>query len=550
MVPWYVPYFSRFPNFSRLQIACNVSQLLIMSPANRIILNTAVTYGGSLIALVFGLLSVRWTLEALGTTDFGLFGLVGSLILLVNVLNVGLSVGVVRFYSYAIGAGANQTTAEAAHDLKKWFNTALSIHALMPLIIIAIGWPAGEYAILHWLTIPADRIGAAISVFQIALVTAFTTVIAVPYIAMFSAQQQMAELAVVGVIKSIAVFFLAWSLLHVDSDRLVFYATFMMLISVGGSAFQIARATWLFPACRPRIDYLYQRDYMGRLFSYVGWKMFGLGCVTMREQGTPILANLAFGPVVNAAYSVARGLSTHAATLSSSLISAFQPALTTTEGQGDREGMLRMAIQICNFGTLLIAFFAIPLIIEMDAVLGLWLVEQPPYAADIGRWMTAMLVVDKMTAGPMLGVNARGKIALYELIQGPLLLLALPFMWFLFAIGKGPVAIGAALFFSHLLYCVGRIVFAKILIEFPVGTWLRRTVIPITCILAAAVLCGIGVTSLMTEGVLRIIVVTLVSGVTICIPGWLWVLTDAEKLHSVKVVKAVASRFRRFQHPS
>lgn len=518
-----------------------------MSPANRIILNTAATYGGSVITLMLGLFTVRWTLEALGNTDFGLFGLVGSLILLVNVLNGGLSVGVVRFYSYSIGEGANQATGEAAYDLEKWFNTAISIHALMPLIIIAIGWPLGEYAIEHWLTIPAERMDAAISVFHVALITAFMTVIAVPYTAMFHAQQQMVEPTVVGVVNAIAVFCLAWSLLDVNSDRLVFYATAMMIISVGGSAYLIARATWIFSACRPRLNYLYQRDYMRRLFSFVGWKMFGMGCVTLREQGTPILANLAFGPVANAAYSVARGLSTHAATLSSSLIAAFQPALTTTEGKGDREGMLRMSIQVCNFSTLLVAFFAVPLIIELDAILGLWLVEPPPHAADIGRWMIAMLIVDKMTAGPMLGVNARGKIALYEFIQGPLLLLALPLMWLLFAFDKGPEAIGVALFFSHFAYCVGRIVFAHFLIDFPVATWLRRTVIPLTCILTAAVLSGVGVTALMTGGMLRISVVTLITGATIGIPAWLWLLSGVEKRHTIKLVSAVFIRFRRIQ---
>lgn len=521
-----------------------------MSPANRIILNTLATYGGSVIALVLGLLSVRWTLEALGHTDFGLFGLVGSLILLVNILNSGLSVGVVRFYSYAIGHGSNLSAADAGSDLKTWFNTALSIHILLPVFLIAIGWPIAEYAIRHWLTIPSDRIESAVFVFRISLLTAFATVVAVPYTAMFHAQQRMVEPAVVGIIQAVAISWLAWSLLHVESDRLVFYATFMMIIAVAGIAFRVARAAWLFPACRPCLDDLYRRDYLRQLFNFSGWKMFGMGCVTLREQGTPVLANLAFGPVVNAAYNVARGLSHHAASLSSSLISAFQPALTSTEGRGDRDGMLKMAIQVCNFGTLLIALFAVPLIIEMDVVLGLWLIEPPPHAADIGRWMIAMLIVDKMTAGPMLGVNANGRIALYELIQGPLLLLALPLMWLLFTFDYGPVAIGFALFTSHLVYALGRLVFAKFLIGFSIATWLRKTALPLVLILSGAALFGFAATLLLEEGLFRVLVVTIVCGVAISLPAWLWLLTDTEKLHSVKLVTGIASRIRRSQLPA
>ena len=516
----------------------------IMSPANRIILNTLATYGGSVITLVLGLLSVRWTLEALGHTDFGLFGLVGSLILLLSILNGGLSVGVVRFYSYAIGHGSNLTATEAGTDLNKWFNTALSIHLLLPLVLIAIGWPLGEYAIRHWLTIPADRVESSVLVFRISLLAAFATVAAVPYISMFHAQQRMVEPAIVGVIQSIAVFALAWSLLHVDSDRLVFYAAFMMLITLAAIMFRVARATWLFPACRPRLADFYHRDYLRSLFSFVGWKMFGIGCVTLREQGTPILANLAFGPIVNAAYSVARGLSHHAASLSSSLISAFQPALTGTEGKGDRQGMLKMAIQVCNFGTLLVALFAVPVMIEMDAVLALWLIDPPPYASDIGRWMIAMLIVDKMTAGPMIGVNARGKIALYEAIQGPLLLLALPLMWAMFAFDLGPVAIGIALFSSHLAYSFGRVIFAKFLIGFPVSLWLRETVFPLVSILLLGLLIGLSVSVLLEEGLLRILVTTVMTGTAISALGWLWVLNGAERRHAIGLALVLANRFR------
>lgn len=515
-----------------------------MSPANRIIVNTLATYGGSVTKLALGLLSIRWTLEALGHTDFGLFGLVGSLILLLSILNNGLSVGVVRFYSYSIGQGSNLPAIDADLDLNKWFNTALSIHLLFPLVLIAIGWPLGEHAIRNWLTIPADRVDAAVLVFRISLLTAFATVAAVPYTAMFHAQQRMVEPAIVGVIQSVAVFALAWSLLHVDSDRLIFYAAFMMLITVAAIMFRVARATWLFPACRPRLANFYHRDYLSRLFSYVSWKMFGMGCVTLREQGTPMLANLAFGPIVNAAYSVARGLSRHTASLSSSLITAFQPALTGTEGKGDRGGMLRMAIQVCNFGTLLVAVFAVPLMIEMDSVLALWLIDPPPYASDIGRWLIAMLIVDKMTAGPMIGVNARGKIAAYEIIQGPLLLMALPLMWAMFTFDLGPVAIGVALFFSHLAYSFGRVIFAKFLIEFPVSLWLRETVFPLVSILFLAVLIGLSVTFLLGEGILRIFVTTVMTATAISALGWFWVLNGAERRHAIGLVLILASRLR------
>jgi O-antigen/teichoic acid export membrane protein len=508
-----------------------------MSPANRIILNTLANYGQSLVAIVVGLFSARWTLQALGQSDFGLFGVVGSLILMVSILNVGLSVGVVRFFSYSIGSSATLPSSVAEEDLQKWFNTAFSIHILLPFAIVLVGLPLGDYAIRNWLTIPADRIEVSISVYRISLATAFISIISVPYVSMFRAKQQMIEIAVINIIQSLCTIALAWTLLHVKTDRLAFYATGMMLITGGGYVLQMIMAAWLFPACRPRIKYLYQLDYMRKLLSYVGWKLFGSSCYTLRENGTPIFVNLVFGPVVNAAYSIASRLSTQSASLSAALSAAFQPALTSVEGSGDSKSMLAMATQICNFGTLLVALFAIPLILEMDSLLNLWLVEPPLHAANICRWLLAILIIDKMTLGPALGIGARGKIAAYEIVQGLMFVLALPVMWLLYRTGYGTAAIGIGLFSSSFLYCIGRIVFAKYLISFDVMVWIRKTVLPLTLMMLVAATLVFLAASMFDAPVYRLLVAGSTSVLTQIIIAWLLIFNENEKKHAASILR-------------
>ena len=56
-----------------------------MSPNRRIFLNIVATYGRSLYALVCGLFISRWVLAALGKTDFGLYGIVGGMMVVVVV---------------------------------------------------------------------------------------------------------------------------------------------------------------------------------------------------------------------------------------------------------------------------------------------------------------------------------------------------------------------------------------------------------------------------------------------------------------------------------
>ena len=279
---------------------------------------------------------------------------------------------------------------------------------------------------------------------------------------------------------------------------------------------------------------MYNRDYFKRLFGFVGWKMFGMSCVTMRAQGTTMLINLHFGPFVNAAYQVAFGLSTQATALSQSLTAAFRPAVISAEGKGDREGMLAMALQSCKFGALLVLIFAIPLILEMENLLEVWLKSPPAYAAQICQWLLAMLIVDRMTTGHMLAVNAYGKIALYEVIQGLSLLSALPLTWCFFHFDQGPESIGIALFASMFFYCGGRIIFAKYLLKFPVFPWLRGVALPITLIVLIVSLSGGVATESSFTGIFRIGLTSVVCVLTALMLAWFLLFKQSERQFILK----------------
>lgn len=500
-----------------------------MRESTRIIANTLAKYGQSLFGLFATLFSARWILQALGETDFGLYGVVGSIVLLLTFLNGGLQAGVSRFYAFSIGRGRTLPKEQAEEELKYWFNTAFSIHSIFPFLIILAGWPIGEYAIQNWLTIPPERIDASLIVFRISLVTAFMNIFTVPFTAMYTAHQLITELAVFGILRSMFTFIAAWFLLQVQSDRLVVYALYMMAINAGIPLLQIARAFLKFPTCRVSLSHMYNRAYFRDLFSYVGWKMFGLTCVSFRMQGTPILINLYFGPQVNAAYSIANRVSMQAATLSSAMTTAFQPALTDMEGRGDRERMLETCLRACKFGTLLVLLFAIPLMIEMENVLTLWLRTPPQHAAILCQWMLAMLIVDKITNGHMLAVNASGKIKYYELVQGPLLLSAMPIAWIFFHRGESPAYMGFALFISTVMYCVGRLFFCKHLLGLPIRKWMRSVLIPTLLTSSISALVAYIPSLGMEASFTRLVSTTLLGCGVLVIMSWILLFSKSEK---------------------
>jgi O-antigen/teichoic acid export membrane protein len=517
-----------------------------MKPSTRIIVNTLATYGRSLFALVVSLFSARWILLALGQTDFGLYGVVGSLITLITFLNGAMTVGVARFYAYSIGSGHNLSEEEATVELKRWFNTAVSIHSALPILLVLIGYPLGIHAIENWLTIPADRMDACIWVFRISLITGVVNVFSVPFISMYTAHQLISELALFDIIRSFGTFFGAYFLLHVQSDRLVVYAVYMMSISAGIPLLQVLRAVLKFKACRINAAYMYDMEYLKKLFGFVGWKMFGMGCVVSRTQGSPILINLFFGPQVNAAFSIANRVSIQATMLSTAMMGAFQPAITSMEGRGDRTKMLATALQVCKFSTLLILFFVIPLMLEMEYVLKVWLETPPAYSGVLCQWMLAMLLVDRITSGHMLAVNAYGKIALYELVQGSLLFLAVPLAWLFFKQGGAPIGMGYALFMTMVLYCCGRLVFCKALLQLPILSWVRQVAVPIIVLMVCSGLIGLGISSIVDEGFGRFCLTTIATGICSALMGWLYVLSKTERAFTRIMIKKMVTKFRLF----
>ena len=336
-----------------------------MTASQRVILNAAATYGRSLVGMVIGLFSIRWVLAALGTSDYGLYCVVGAIIPFITFFNGILGISVSRYYAYSIGQAQKDGVAGVNDDLKRWFNTALSIHLVVPFALILAGAPLGEYAIRHWINIPPDRIEACAWVFRIALVTTFLSMTSVPFTAMYTAKQYIAVLAGFGILASILNFCFAAMLFHVTSDKLIVYAIFMLIVNAGIPFCQIFFAVLKFPECRMKFAYLWDRKRLSSVASFAGWTLFGGGGCLLATQGSMFVTNHFFGPVLNTSYGIAGQLTTQTGTLADALMGALSPAVTTREGSGDRSGTLRMASSTGKIGALLILVFAIPLGLEL-----------------------------------------------------------------------------------------------------------------------------------------------------------------------------------------
>lgn len=514
-----------------------------MTANSRIILNFIATYGRSVYALLLGLFSARWILGALGKSDFGLFGVVGSIIIVIGFLNGVLGGAVSRYYAYAIGEAKHMDGCDARIHMLRWFNAAVFIHTVVPLFLCMLGFPMGMYAIEHWLVIPEGRMFASKWVFALSLCCAFVNMVSVPYISMYRARQLIAELSVWGLLQTTLVFIGAYLLRFVSCDRLIVYAALMTFVPAGIMIFQVLRARTQFDDCHIDFRFLFDKEYIWKLLSYSFWEIFASGGDVVRAQGTAFLINRNFGTDVNASWTVSAQVSGQTIALSSAMIGSLTPALTTSAGAGEEERMRKLTFATCRFGSFFVLIFAIPLIIDMDYVLRLWLVSVPSYTVPLCRCMLIALVCHKLGIGHHMAILAHGRVAPLLMTTGFVSALTIFVVWAFIRLDYGAIGIGLSFVISYSVLTIVRVMFAKYQLQLSLLGWVRDVLCPIAVVSVASTGAGLLVLRSLQESFLRTVAISMTTLMVSIALGWFLVCMPSERKHIKSLFVDISTKF-------
>ncbi len=514
-----------------------------MSPNRRILLNILATYGRSLFALFCGLFTSRWVLMGLGVEAYGVFGVIGVVITICLTINVMISGAVSRFYAFAFGkAKVAEDKSAALDECRGWFNVAFALHVFFPVIFVIAGGLAGSWAIENYFNIPVQYKSTAHWVLYFSLANMFIGMWAAPFRAMYTAQQYIAELTLYDFFCPLFSVICAWLLLHYQGDRLWFYACYTMVISAVPSFIIMVRAMFVFPECKIMPSKMLDWSKIRQLVSFAGWHFFGLLGLTVRTQGAPILVNKLLGVQFNSTMTVASVVSGHASSLSESLNGAFSPAITNAAGAADCELLYKLALRSSKFGTLLVSIFALPLCVEIQYIIQLWLHTVPPMVEYMCVLMLAIAILDRMGMGALVAINALGDVKLHELFCCAIHIVTLCFCFF-FAhfMRMGIVGIGYGLLVGTALLTAMRMALWKWQLHLPIRAWLCHFTLPFAIILLASGLSGYVVTLILPSSFVRVLISAFVSVLVLGGLGVGFVLDDSER----QVIRKFATRFLR-----
>lgn len=501
-----------------------------MTPNRRIFLNIVATYGRSLYALVIGLFCGRWTYLSLGKIDYGLLGVVGGLIGFVTFFNSLMSGSVSRFYAFSVGEAQKRGNDNVGlEECRKWFSIAVMIHTVLPIVLMAVGYPLGEWAVRHYLTIPADRVEACVWVWRFTSLSCFVCMVGVPFTAMYNAKQEIAELTVYGFAMTTLNAFFGYYMITHPGVWIVKFAAWTSALAVVPQLIICARAVIAYPECRFRFAYARDWDSIGSLFGYSGSRFIVLLSQMLANNGIGVLVNKCLGPLRNAAMSVGGTVTGQCLILSSSFSGAFSPAITNAAGAGDLEKMRKLAYATCRLSTVAVGVFALPMILEVDEVLKLWLKSPPEWAGMLVTCSMLCLMLDKVSEGFWMSIFAIGRIAAFNVVESVFWFLALPIAYAFFRFGSDVVGAGFA------FVCVGvcavgvKLYFGRRIAGLSVRHWLTRIFLPIFGAFAVSLAVGRCLMSQFAPSLFRIVLTTSAVEVVLIPLVWFFVLHKPER---------------------
>lgn len=517
-----------------------------MTPNRRIFLNIVATYGRSLYALVIGLFTARWVLMTLGKSDYGLYGVVGGLTAFISFINNIMAVSVGRYYAYAVGkAKICGSENQGLEECRQWFNAAVVFHTFLPVVLMVIGYPLGEWAIRNFLVIPPERIEKFVWIFRFTCVNCFWGMISVPFNAMYTAKQYIAELTVYSFVKTTLNFFFLCYMVSHPGDWLIRYGLWNCLLGIVPAVIITVRAYLVFPECRFNVKYMRSFSHLKELSGYAGWYAFGMTGNLFRYQCLPILVNKFFGPMQNAAVAVANSLASHTKTLSGSLVGAFSPAITNSLGAQKKVEAVKLLHRTCKFGALLVLPFCVPLSIEVSEVMRLWLKDPPEASPVLAVGIMISLVLEKITVGHWVAISGNGKIALYQFLIGVNYIMSVPICWVMFAYGISVYAVA----YTLVIIMIGAIIIRVWMLKYYLGVspsyWAWRVFVPLLVSTCAAVAAGCLPRLFLAPSFSRIVLTTVVSELVLLPLSWFYVLDREEQSAILNKVSVIFLKVKR-----
>lgn len=396
--------------------------------------NTLFLYIRMLATVVVGLYTYRLIINAMGLADYGIFGVIGDIVGILYMLNGALTTGSSRFITYALGEGDKQKTRDT-------FVTTLTIHLIFAGVLLLLGEGVGIWYINNQMVIDPSRIQAAQVVLQLTLLSAVINITQVPFTSLIVAHERMSIYAWLAIADALLKLGIAFALTKWGGDRLILYAFLILIQGILTTIFLRGYCSYCFEECVMRVGL--KRGLFGEISRFVGWNMIQNIITALNNQGLTMLIAAFFSPVVIAARAIAIKVLITATQFITNFRQAMNPQIVKLYAAGEYEEYRNMVLNSAKFSFYIFWIMALPIIMNSDTLLTVWLGQLPEYASIFLKLSMIDTLFWLFDASFNQGVVATGDIKRNTLWTCAIDIARFPILYLLLRIGFGPVSVYA-----------------------------------------------------------------------------------------------------------
>ena len=499
----------------------------------RIAKNTLILYIRMFVFMAIGFYTSRVILNTLGVEDYGVYNVVGGIVTMFTFINGALASATSRNITFELGTGNKE-------KLRAVFGTGLTIHGIVSLIIILAAETIGLWLFYHKMQIPVDRMDAAMWVYQLSVLSAVLSIMMVPYNAAIIAHEKMSAFAWITLLDAILKLVIVFLLVVIPYDKLIIYALLFFLVSVIDQLIYVIYCFKHFPESHS--GFLWNNIILKEMSSFAGWSLFGNLAGVAFTQGVNILLNIFFGPVVNAA----RGVAVQVQSIVQQFIRNFQvalnPQITKSYAANELGEMHKLMFRSARFSFLLMFFISLPVLLETNFLLVIWLKIVPENTVLFFRLIMCTSLI-YATANPLIIANqATGIIKNYQIVCGCILLTILPISYLVLKLGAPAYSVFVVHFVVEAIAQFARMYMLRHLIDLPVSTYMKQIYLPLLGVIVTSAILPLGVHCALDEGVLRFLAVGTVSVLSVGLASWTLGLTQNERRFLLEKIREKISK--------
>ena len=418
----------------------------------------------------------RVVLQTLGVVDYGIYNVVGGIVAMFGFLNSAMSSSTQRYLTFEFGRGDTER-------LKKVFVTSMNIHIMISVIVFVLAETIGLWLLYNKMTIPDERFNAAFWVYQCSILSTMVMFISVPYNATIIAYEDMKIYAYVGMAEVCLKLAVVFLLMVSPIDRLVFYAMLLCLLQIGIMLFYRYYCNGHYPSCKIRM--YKDKSLFKEMFSYAGSDLIGNISGLAQGQGLNILLNMFYGPTVNAARGIAYQVQGAITQFSNNFMTAVRPQIIKSYAEGNLDGMMRLVKQSSCFSFYLMWMISLPVCLEADYLLSLWLGKYPDHTVNFLILVIVLCLIQTIKTPRATIFHATGHIKWSNIIVGTILCAAFPLAYVALRLGGSPESVFWMANLTMFLSEFASVLVLKRYIDFSIAGYLSG--VHGRCLLVAAV---------------------------------------------------------------